>query len=263
MKWYEQSSEVVFQKYGHIFDERLLALIKLDEYYYVDPCFITGLPPTDKLDIYYQYDKSNDYLFEDSTFSKDEFIELEKNEIYKKYYSVYKINCIYSIGSFLFFLEEIRNIESLGEKIPLSLFVYYSNAIKSLGDAIGLLKNIAILVIYSRTFNDDTIKDSEIKLNYEKRLKEIGGKYTGFAKAYRNFFVHLGFPKFFTDLKVAKPNIEDFKYLPEDYIININNKRYKPSKLLDELFTDVSKGLNEVAKYLKQVILNCPKDNEK
>ena len=258
MKWYESSSELVFRQYGPIFDEKLIALIKLDEFYRIDPCDIKYLPK----EIEYQYDPQLDYLFEGEEKNKEEWIELEKTAIYERYFHNYKTNLIYTIGSFLFFLDRIKEIENKGEEIQLSMYFYYLNAIKSLGDSVGLMKNITKLIIFSRVFHKDKSKDEEIKKKYEKELIVIYEDYLAYAKAYRDYVVHKDFSRFFTDFTVPKLEIEYLKNPPEDHIVDLTCKKYKASDLLNELFEDVARGINEASKYLIGEVLRCPKGLE-
>lgn len=258
MKWYESSNETIFRQFGPIFDQKLIALLKLGDFYLMDASDIKDLPK----DIAYTYDTQFDYLFEDGNESKEEFIEGEKFQIYERYFQNYRTNLIYTIGSFLFFLDRIKEIEVSDERIPLSRYFYFLNAVKSLGDSVGLMKNIAKLLIFSRVFHTDRIQDANIKEKHKRALIENYKKHLAYTKDYRDYVVHKGFSKFFSDFSVPKLKMEHFRQLPEDYVIDATSKKYKPSDLLTELFDDVAKGINEASKYLIGEVLKCPKAAE-
>lgn len=257
MKWWEKSNEDAFRVYGDIFDNKLKAFLKLEDHFEINAIDICDLPDRilKRLD-------SEDKKIIISQLNPQRTGQLSADDIifdeYRKNFQAIKTNIVYTIGCFLFFLDEIRLIDAQGQIKPLSLYAYYSSAIKSLGDCVGLMEELAILLIDSRRFSEYLRINKNRRRQFYSDLKKIHEESTEYPKEFRNYLTHRGYLRFHPEGTVPVYDKEDFGCMPEDVVIGLFRAKARPSEYLGNLFDEVAKGIDKASDYIMSKVLRIP-----
>jgi hypothetical protein len=241
-KWYEESTEVAFKIYGKCLDESLPNFLRLNDYYDID-----------LYEISYPYEiDENTEIYLDELGEKHNFIESLGNIEYRDRFQSLRTSLIYTIISFLYFKDELKQIVKYGEIKPLSLYVYYISAIKNLGDAVDFTKNIEDLILNSR----DRLKKEQ---GHYRELKTIFINNLEYARVYRNYLSHRYFAEFFEDKSVLVYPLEviknrNIRSIDHHVAATMFSEKKPADEFIEELFNQVAKGIDLKSEYLIQ---NC------
>jgi hypothetical protein len=237
-KWYEESTEVAFKIYGKCLDESLPNFLRLNDYYYID---------FDEISYSYEIDKDTE-LYLDKLGEKQNFIESLGNIEYQDRFQSLRASLIYTIISFLYFKDELKQIVKYGEIKPLSLYVYFISAIKNLGDAVDFTKNIEDLILNSR----NRLKKEQ---NHNRELKKIFINNLEYTREYRNYLSHKYFAEFFEDKSVLVYPLEviknrNIRSIDHHVAATMFAEKKPADEFIEELFNKVTKGIDLKSEYL-------------
>lgn len=169
---------------------------------------------------------------------------------------VLNTSVIYTIGSFLFFKEDVLSILDKGEKKPLSLYYYFIGAIKSLGDVIDLIRKIRKIIIDNCVSDLECTSQKIAKERYYTELESIDDNFCHYAKEFRNILCHEGYPKLRRDGKQYKIDPNCYKKNDDIDPSMPCNKIIPLNEFLDLLFNNVVLGIEAQCDYLIKHCLN-------